>query len=282
MTTDDIRRWRTELALLLGLAEAADAERAAARLGLSAADLVPEPVEPSAVRELLRYWRGEWFMLWMLERDDPELNAYVYASALATDTIRRDILRGVPFGPGNPGPVPVHPSLAGTPEPRLRLADSPHGVIGELRRARTMGHGRSAAALVSREHWDAIAAADRAEPLPGYARWNLCVRIDCPPSLRAQFGSHPKFTRRLLRAGVIDGPREYVSRLRPARKVLTDLDTGRAAFPHRLEEARETLAPLVREHLGPRPEAWAVCAQLLPTFAGTVPELIGTAGAIAG
>ncbi|KIZ18366.1 hypothetical protein [Streptomyces natalensis] len=41
------------------------------------------------------------------------------------------------------------------------------------------------------------------------------------------------------------------------------------------------ITALTDEHLGGDVEAWAVCLQLLPTFAGTLPELISTAGAVA-
>lgn len=57
---------------------------------------------------------------------------------------------------------------------------------------------------------------------------------------------------------------------------------GHWAFPARLAEARAALQPLVRVELGGNIEAWAVLTQLLPTFTGTVPELVTTARAIAG
>src|SRR5207244_12061298 len=43
---------------------------------------------------------------------------------------------------------------------------------------------------------------------------------------------------------------------------------------------RERTAALAREHLGADAEGWAVCLQLLPTFAGTLSELLATAGAM--
>jgi hypothetical protein len=56
---------------------------------------------------------------------------------------------------------------------------------------------------------------------------------------------------------------------------------GTWLFPRRVGEAAATLAPLVRAELGANADAWAVLAQLLPTFAGTVPELVVTSGAVA-
>jgi hypothetical protein len=128
--------------------------------------------------------------------------------------------------------------------------------------------------------WAEVAAADRSEPLPGYARWALAARIDCPPELRAQFGSHPKFTRRLRTAGIVE-LRDYVESGRPPEDVLAVLHFGAALFPHRVAEAAALLRPLVRADLGTNLDAWAVLARLVPTFAGTVPELVRTSGAIA-
>ncbi len=47
--------------------------------------------------------------------------------------------------------------------------------------------------------WATVAEADRGEPLPGFARWAPAERIDCPPEVRARFGSHRKYTNRLAR-----------------------------------------------------------------------------------
>jgi hypothetical protein len=145
-----------------------------------------------------------------------------------------------------------------------------------------MKSGRTAAAAVRREHWEAVDAADRERPLPGYARWALAIRIDCPHALRERLGAgHPSFAYRMRQAGIVSGPDAYVREWGPARDVLEVLAAGRWAFPARLREAHDALRPLVRERLGANTEAWAVAAQLLPTFAGTVPELVVTAGAIA-
>ncbi|UKY53791.1 hypothetical protein [Streptomyces inhibens] len=187
----------------------------------------------------------------------------------------------MPFGPGAPGPVAVHERIAGDAEPDIRVAHGGDAVVDALRRARTMRQGRTAAVAVTRDDWDLVAVADLEEPLPGYARRNLAIRIDCPRELREQFGSHPKFSHRLTRAGILDGPRELVADVRTARRVLSVLAVGRRAFPHRPAEALELLRPLVQGESGGDPEAWAVCAQLLPTFDGTLPELVTASGAVA-
>ena len=48
----------------------------------------------------------------------------------------------------------------------------------------------------------------------------------------------------------------------------------------RRQELRTRVAALTADHLGTDTEAWAVCLQLLPTFAGTLTELCATAAAI--
>jgi hypothetical protein len=129
--------------------------------------------------------------------------------------------------------------------------------------------------------WRTVTEADAERALPGYARWALSVRPDCPPALRAQFGAHPKFAHRVRQAGVLDGPAEYATDHGPAVRVLEVLAMGRLMFPARIGEAEGALRPLVRDHLGDREEAWAVLAQLIGTFHGTARELVVTAGAIA-
>jgi hypothetical protein len=222
-------------------------------------------------------------LVWILEEDDPELNALVYAHGSADETMRRAVLRGVPFGPGRREPLPVDTALrkreAEPPVPQSVVA---RGLVGALRAATAMGTARSAASMVlGHRDWQTVTAADRERPLPGYARWALSVRPDCPPELRAQFGSHAKFTHRVRQAGVLAGPGVYATAHRPAAQVLNVLSLGPAMFPARVRDAEDALRPFVREHLGDRKEAWAVLAQLLDTYHGTAPELIMTAGAIA-
>ncbi|MFE3850034.1 hypothetical protein ACFXPN_02700 [Streptomyces griseorubiginosus] len=222
-------------------------------------------------------------LVWILEEDDPELNAAVYAHPSADPTLRRAVLRGVPFGPGRRGPLPVDIGLRKhADEPEVPQAVVARGLVGALRAATAMGPARIAASMVlGHGDWRTVTAADRERPLPGYARWALAVRPDCPPALRAQFGSHPKFDHRVRQAGVLAGPGVYATAHGPAAQVLKVLSLGPALFPARVREAEDALRPLVRDHLGDREEAWAVLAKLLDTYHGTAPELIMTAGAIA-
>ncbi|WP_202970823.1 hypothetical protein [Saccharothrix sp. ALI-22-I] len=265
---------------LLSLIEPDDAATVQRRLGIGEPEANPAQWSAS---QLHRLQAPQSTLLWMLERDDPATNALVYHHADITDAVKRDVLRGTPFGTAR-GPLPVVGTCdkADCSHREPELAVSPYGLVGGLRRARSMAAARVAAGAVSRADWPEIADADRVEPLPGYARWALSIRIDCPPEVRAQFGSHPKFTHRLRQAGIVGYPREYVERWTPARSVLDVLHVGTTLFPERTREAAEFLAPLVRRELGANPEAWAVLAQVLPTFTGTAPELVRTCGAVAG
>ncbi len=263
---------------LLSLIDPRDAAVIRERLGLG------EPRQRTgkdAAGELNRLGAPRSVLLWMLERDDPAINSIVFHSPMATQAIKRDILRGMPFGTAA-GPLPAIGNCTSNwcvhEEPQIPVDDA--GLIGGLRAASTMRQGRRAAKAVSGPDWAAVAAADQEEALPGYARWALAERIDCPPQLRRQFGEHTKFTTRVRRAGIVE-LREYVERSRPAQHVLAVLHIGADLFPHKAAEAGELLEPLVRTELGGNQEAWAVLAQLLPTFAGTVPELVRTSGAIA-
>ncbi|MFD5256997.1 hypothetical protein ACFWM5_29720 [Streptomyces bobili] len=269
------------LGFLLGLTDEDTAVRIRERIALPA----PEPDGPEAVqRRLNRVW--SWrnvpssVVLWILEQDDPELNAVVWRH-LATDAgLRRAIARGIPFGPDRAQPVRVH-RVPGE-EPEVPGSYVRHGLVGALREAGTMAAARSAASMVlSRDDWRTVTEADAERPLPGFTRWALSVRPDCPPALRAQFGSHAKFTHRVRTAGVLDGPAGYATEHGPAVGVLEILAMGHLMFPARIGAAEDALRPLVRDHLGDREEAWAVLAQLAGTFHGTVPELVATAGAIA-
>jgi hypothetical protein len=263
---------------LLSLIEPRDAAAVRQRLGIG----TPEPLtDERAARVLNQFGAPRSVLLWMLERDDPGTNRLVFHHNLVGDAVKRDILRGIPFGAAaGPLPVQVDCGLRFCSHAAPAIPVGPHGVIGGLREARTMGAGRVAARAVSRPDWAAVAEADRVEPLPGFARWALAERIDCPPRLRAQFGSHAKFTNRLRTAGIVE-PRDYAERGRPPRNVLAVLHFGTQLFPHRVGEAAASLAPPVRAGLGANLDAWAVLAQLLPAFAGTVPELVATCAAIA-
>lgn len=266
---------------LLGLIDEETAGRIRARTGL------PGPEHPRVVRRRLdRPWA--WanalpssVVLWVLEEDDPGLNA-VMGRLNGTDTaLRRAVARGVPFGPGRTEPLPVDPRLRGE-EPEVPESYVRHGLVGALRVATSLAQARAAGSMVlTRTDWAAVAEADRERPLPGYSRWALSVRPDCPPALREQFGSHRKFTHRVRQAGVLDSPTEYATAHGPSVHVLQVLSMGHVLFPARIKEAEEALRPLVQDHLGSREDAWAVLAQLVETFHGNATELLATAGAIA-
>ncbi|MFK0155884.1 hypothetical protein ACIQVL_43595 [Streptomyces sp. NPDC090499] len=268
---------------LLNLIDAAAADRVRARVGL------PRPA-PEDLRETRRrVHQGlpalpSSVVLWMLQEDDPDLNAVVWRLLSDRDTaLRRAILDGVPFAPGRLLAVEVDPVLRDDyAEPPVPNRVARLGLVAALRESDSMAAAREAASMVyRREHWQTVAEADRENSLPGYVRWALSVRPDCPPTLRAQFGSHPKFDFRVRQAGILDGPAGYALDHGPARDVLKVLSLGHVMFPRRAAEAENALRPLVRDHLGDREEAWAVLAQLLDTFHGTTGELVRTAGAVA-
>ncbi|CCH30145.1 hypothetical protein BN6_28340 [Saccharothrix espanaensis DSM 44229] len=268
---------------LLSLLDRDDAAVVRGRIGVEG---------PGTLDGLLASWQATNLPLpravlaWMLERDDPATNSFVYHRLAVNDPVRTDIVLGTPFGRAT-GPLPVrltctapYCSHTGPPPP-----DTTFGTLDGLRRARTMKAGRRAAYAVRRADWPEIAAADRTEPLPGYARWALALRLDCPDAVRAQFSTHPKHDTRLRKAGLVAGPADYLRRDRPARDVLGVLsvvDDGTRPFPDRLREVAHELEPLVRGELGADPEAWSVLLQLLPTFTGTVRELVLTSAAVAG
>ncbi|MFJ7074370.1 hypothetical protein [Streptomyces sp. NPDC098781] len=277
----DNNRAEQAIGFLLGLVDEETAERVRARTGL------PGPEGPELVElRLKRAWTWARQLpasvaLWILENDDPDLNAVVW-HYIATDAgLRRAVARGVPFGPGRAEPLIVDPGIRDQ-EPEIPDSYVRHGLVGALREVTSMGQGRAAASMVlTSDDWWTVAEADLDRPLPGYARWALCVRPDCPPWLRAEFGAHPKFAHRVREAGILDGPADYATAHGPAVGVLEVLAMGHVLFPARVQEAADALRPLVREHLGDREEAWAVLAQLMETFHGRTPELVMTAGAIA-
>ncbi|MFI9545182.1 hypothetical protein ACIHAR_14860 [Streptomyces sp. NPDC052016] len=270
------------LGFLLGLTDEDTAGRIRERIGLPA----PAPESPAETRRrMYRVW--SWprvpasLPLWILQEDDPELNAVVWYHIGLDAGLRRAVARGIPFGPGRTEPVPVKRDLPGE-EPEVPESYVRHGLVGALRATTGMAAGRAAASMVlTPADWHTVTEADAERPLPGYARWALSVRPDCPPALRAQFGSHPKFAHRVRQAGVLAGPAAYATDHGPAAGVLEVLAMGRLMFPTRIGEAEDALRPLVRHHLGDDEEAWAVLAQIVGTFHGTAPELVVAAGAIA-
>lgn len=109
---------------LLGLVDGETAEQVRARTGL------PSPERPKATAaRLRRAWTWATHLpasvaLWILENDDPELNAVVWRYVSTDSGLRRAIARGVPFGPGRTGTLPVDRTLRGrrTRSPRATSA----------------------------------------------------------------------------------------------------------------------------------------------------------------
>lgn len=333
------------LGVLLALAEPADADRAAGRLGLpetalaggrealSAADGRDQALR--TMSQLATRWDSSVLPLsalgWLLERDDPELNAKVIEDHRIVEGIKRDVLNGVSFRAASPQPG-VRPTVmavrvvAQTPwgfdltyptfkdtkavfdsfterareavggedavfgpatapsGPAPTVVDS-SGLITALRwiePAVRMRPARELAAKVSRADWEPIAAADRERPFCGYVRWALSCRPDCPERLREQFGSwQPWYVERMRKAGIIRDLTGYLTEKAGAGPALQVLGFGRWAFGDRVAATYDLVGGLVRTELGGNAEAWAVVAQLLPEFTGTLPELLVTAGAVA-
>lgn len=269
---------------LLSLIDNEDAARVRRRIGLPE----PDPERTPEARRNVEMW--SWtrtpvpasVLLWVLEEDDPELNLSVWRHVSADNAMRRAIVRGVPFGPDREGPLTVVDGLGAELEPPVPESFTRFGLLGALREGTSMQSARTAATMVlERSDWQAVTVADQDRPLPGYARWALAIRPDCPPALRAQFGTHRKFTHRVEQAGVLDGPADYATAWGPASHVLKVLSSGQLLFPARVAEAEDALRPLVREHLADHEDAWSVLAQLIDTFHGNAVELVVTAGAIA-
>lgn len=305
------------LRALFALAGPADAGRAAARLGVEApgpADRLgtgPTEADLQEVRALLS--DGTYAATrtplplsalgWMLEFDVPALSATVLQDIRIPPGIRRDVAHGRTFGaaPGRPGARSAPTTWPGSALPKDFVLDYPRfkpagqdhrpddpdptGLITALRESALAGRMAPARALadeVSGADWGPIAAADRDLPLGGYPRWALSIRPDCPEPLRAQFGSwQPRYARRMHRAGIIRDLTEYVLHEAAPETALDTLTVGGWAFPGRIHPVRGPLGELVREELGGNVEAWAVFAQLLPTFSGSLTELVVTAGAVA-
>ncbi|MFI5530588.1 hypothetical protein ACIA8O_18805 [Kitasatospora sp. NPDC051853] len=219
---------------------------------------------------------------WMLREDIPEVNRQLLSHGWLPPGLAADVRDGMPFGPGTVGSVPVLPARYGVWAPAPAPLAPADELIAQLRAAvgpKRLRSARSAAGQLRYSDWPLVAEADAAEPLPGFARWALAERIDCPAELRAAFGSHPKFEHRLRQATTAVECRELLDRSGLVRATLRILDLGRWAFPTALAPVEEALRPLVARHLADRPEAWVVLARLLPTYRGTVGALLAEAGA---
>ncbi|NUU25973.1 MAG: hypothetical protein HOV68_31420, partial [Streptomycetaceae bacterium] len=116
-------------------------------------------------------------------------------------------------------------------------------------------------ALVRRSRAYALLALDRLPVVPDWMR---------DGDLRASL----TWSRHALDAGTLT-PADLFTRGRPAHAVLRLIEE----FPRDLGELSGLLAAEVRRHRTDSPDAWAVTAALLDDFAGTLPELLGTAAA---
>ncbi|MCF3143395.1 hypothetical protein [Streptomyces platensis] len=137
--------------------------------------------------------------------------------------------------------------------------------------------------------WPELIAAYHDGSLTPSAAQDLAERTDCPrelllallpdtPELSNYDTTWPQLA---LRSGALS-PEDFLTRAAPARLGLLNLRRALKS-PERAadrQELRERAAALAAEHLGTDPEAWVVCLQLLPTFAGTFLELFETAAAI--
>ncbi|MFI9046450.1 hypothetical protein [Streptomyces sp. NPDC053427] len=134
--------------------------------------------------------------------------------------------------------------------------------------------------------WPALVAAREAGTLPDGLLDALADHPGCPRALllAAPANLRGAGTDRLHDA-LLSGrltPEDVLTRAAPAHAALDRLRryaADRSAL-RGLHAVRGRARALTREHLATDAEAWAVALQLLPTFAGTLPELLATAGAM--
>ncbi|MGW4646839.1 hypothetical protein [Kitasatospora sp. NPDC004289] len=274
-----------ELRYLLTLAPAEVRVEVGAFLGVG----LGEPTDPdgeqgqvdwrlATTSHLLPWGAARW---WMLREDSPELNRMLRERQRLSPGVVADVRDGLPFGPGRTAPLPVLPRRGRflEREPVPRPAEELIARLRAARGSRTLNGARVAAGELRRADWPLVVAAHAAEPLPGRARWALAEQFECPAELRAAFGTHSVYERRLRETGVTTTCAELVERQGPAHTTLRVLGAGRWLFPTELAPVEGELRPLVERHLGDRPEAWAAAARMLPVYRGTVGALLATAGA---
>lgn len=137
--------------------------------------------------------------------------------------------------------------------------------------------------------WPALIEAHRSGGLARRLSESLAERADCPRELLLELlDSTPEdgryadsWVRPALQRGALT-LEDLVAHSGPARTALSHL-LRVVNSPDRQgdrQKLRAQATALTAEHLGTDIEAWAVCLQLLPTFAGSLTELISTAGAI--
>ncbi|TJZ54071.1 hypothetical protein FCH28_12725 [Streptomyces piniterrae] len=141
--------------------------------------------------------------------------------------------------------------------------------------------------------WPAMIEALRAGSLPDNALRTLTEFPGCPPEILVEAlpsitlpeVHHQRRNHHWVTTGLEQGtltPEEVLTHAAPAQAALSHLDHAVSSLPPADRQAlRSQVTALTDRHLGGNVEAWSVCLQLLPTFAGTLTELISTAGAVA-
>ncbi|MEU8685334.1 hypothetical protein [Streptomyces sp. NPDC048611] len=182
---------------------------------------------------------------------------------------------------------------------RLAAEEDPEKLLAFLSKA--PGHDGSQPDKLAGEGvplpWPELIAAHRSGRLATAAASDLAALADCPRELLVALlssipepgRSHLSWPQRALRRGALT-PEDVLTHAAPAHQGLSHLlrllnPSDRQANQQAVRQAdrqelRTRAAALTAEHLGDDPEAWAVCLQLLPTFAGTLTELFATAAAI--
>ncbi|MEU5207824.1 hypothetical protein [Streptomyces sp. NPDC020742] len=175
---------------------------------------------------------------------------------------------------------------------RLAAEEDPAKLIAYLTTAPSYAADRQAHKLAGDGialPWPALIEARRAGELPGRLATALAERPDCPrelllellPDAPASGHDDRTWVRSALRRGALT-PEDLLDHCGPAREALgrllravesPDAQADRRGIRHRA-------AALATAHLGTDVEAWALCLQLLPTFAGSLRELMTTAGAL--
>ncbi|MFJ5674838.1 hypothetical protein [Streptomyces sp. NPDC093097] len=212
------------------------------------------------------------------ERGGPDAVREILAMDRLPATLRRQTTALLDAPDGLPR---LQARLAAAEAPELLLAqlNASDAYDGELLPDRLAGEGVPLP-------WPALLAAQRAGTLAPHLPEALAQRPDCPREmLLALLGGTPSADTRWVQDALERGaltPEDLLTHCAPARTTLPHL-IGTAESPAGPGDRcalRERVRALTAEHLGTDPETWAVCLQLLPTFAGTLPELITTAGAL--
>ncbi|MFF4950238.1 hypothetical protein [Streptomyces chattanoogensis] len=178
---------------------------------------------------------------------------------------------------------------------RLAAEEDPARVVALLRNVRNTDEPAVYADRIRRIvaegtelPWDGLIRAHAEDPLPTALLRALVDMYDCPRSLllaclaEGHLTSDEWWVGSALGRGSLPSG-DLVQCAHPASAVVAYPSNRYVRLDARvwtqaLAEARK----LAREHLGSNVEAWAVALRLLPEFHGTVPELIATAGAVAG